>query len=174
MRKFLALLLFLPIFLATTSSARAQMMGSQNPSIDQTTIQQQQAEEQEGKKLLDQLKNKTTTCQKVTNDNFEKIGEYFMGRAIGDTSRHIQMNNMMKSMMGKNGEEQMHITWGKQQSGCENTTGNSYQGGGNSMMGYGMMGGMYGFGLLGFITWILIIIALVLLIVLLWKQIQKK
>jgi len=42
------------------------------------------------------------------------------------------------------------------------------------MMGYRMMDGMYGFGLLGLITWILAIVVLVLLIVYLWKLIQKK
>lgn len=46
------------------------------------------------------------------------------------------------------------------------------------MMGYDMMNwmtvGMWGYGLLGFFTWVLIIIIFVLLIILLWKQIQKK
>ncbi|HWY79448.1 MAG TPA: hypothetical protein VNW29_03760 [Candidatus Sulfotelmatobacter sp.] len=42
------------------------------------------------------------------------------------------------------------------------------------MMGYGMMNGIWGFGFLSFLTWILVIIALVLLIVYLWKLIQKK
>lgn len=37
-----------------------------------------------------------------------------------------------------------------------------------------MMGGMFGFGLLGLITWFLIIAVLILLIIYLWKQIQKK
>lgn len=166
---FILLFGFLLIF---TQSIHAQMMGLSSSSTDQTAIQQQQAEEQEGKKLLDQLKNKATTCQKLTNDNFEKIGEYFMGQAIGDTSRHITMNNMMKSMMGENGEEQMHIVWGKRGSGCENTSAN--QGSGNSMMGYGMMGGAYGFGILSFIISLLVIVVLILLAVFLLKQIQKK
>lgn len=37
-----------------------------------------------------------------------------------------------------------------------------------------MMDSMYGYGLLGLITWILIIIVLTLLIIYLWKLIQKK
>jgi len=37
-----------------------------------------------------------------------------------------------------------------------------------------MMGGVWGFSLLGLITWLLIIAVLVLLAIFLWKQIQKK
>jgi putative membrane protein len=95
------------------------MMGFQNSSSDSATIQSQQQEEQEGKQFLDNLNNKTITCSQFKDTDFEKIGEYFMGQSIGDTSRHIAMNEMMKSMMGEQGEEQMHIAWGKRGSGCD-------------------------------------------------------
>ncbi len=183
MKKLLILFFItLGLFTFTPSSAHAQMMGFSNSSIDNAAIQSQQAEEQEGKKLLDQLKNKTTTCQKLTNDNFEKIGEYFMGQAIGNTTEHIQMNNMMKSMMGEQGEEQMHIAWGERGSDCntnasysQNGTGFTSMlwmmgGGGNSMMGYGGWNNMMGWGGFGFgwifmiIFWILIILGVVALV----------
>ncbi|RJQ38637.1 hypothetical protein C4559_00840 [Candidatus Microgenomates bacterium] len=173
------------IVIPTTVSAQGIMgnwAGSPSSSIDQTAIQEQQEEEQTGKNLLSQLQSKATTCKKLTNDNFEKIGEYFMGQAIGDTSRHIQMNNMMKSMMGKQGEEQMHIAWGKRGSNCD--TNASYPqngigftpmlwmmgGGGNPMMGYGGWGNMMGWGGFGLgwifmvIFWALIILGVVALI----------
>lgn len=177
------LIVLFGIIIVTTTKVDAQMMGFPSSQPDNSEIQAQQQEEQESKKLLDQLKNKAIACQKLTDDNFEKIGEYFMGQAIGDTSRHIAMNNMMKSMMGEQGEEQMHIAWGKRGSGCDNNAsfGGMMKGGGFSMMGYGgmmngfgMMGGSLGFGLLGLITWILIIVVLISLVVYLWKQIQKK
>jgi len=95
------------------------MMGSYNSSVDNTAIQSQQQEEQEGKNFLDSLSNKTVTCSQLTDADFEKIGEYFMGQSIGDTSRHIAMNEMMKSMMGELGEEQMHTAWGKRGSNCD-------------------------------------------------------
>ncbi len=95
------------------------MMGFQSSSSDSATIQSQQQEEKEGKQFLDNLNNKTVTCSQLKDADFEKIGEYFMGQSIGDTSRHIVMNNMMKSMMGEQGEEQTHIAWGKRGSSCD-------------------------------------------------------
>ncbi|MBI2578860.1 MAG: hypothetical protein HYW26_04060 [Candidatus Aenigmarchaeota archaeon] len=95
------------------------MMSFSYSSPDNAAIQSQQQEEQEGKKFLDNLNNKIVVCPQLKNADFEKIGEYFMGQSIGDTSRHIAMNEMMKSMMGEQGEEQMHIAMGKRMSNCE-------------------------------------------------------
>src|SRR3989344_3299580 len=95
------------------------MMGFPSSSSDNAAIQSQQQEEKEGKQFLDNLNNKTVVCSQLQDADFEKIGEYFMGQSIGDTSRHIAMNEMMKSMMGEQGEEQMHIAWGKRGSGCD-------------------------------------------------------
>lgn len=183
--KKLTVILVIIIVLATPSMVFAQgMMGFSNSSIDSATIQSQKAEEQTGKTLLDQLKNKTTACQKLTNNDFEKIGEYFMGQAISNTSEHIAMNNMMKGMMGNQGEEQVHISWGKRGSGCEpnasmpeNMMDNGMMGmmmgmmggGANSMMGYGgwnnMTGGWNGLGWLFMILlWALVILTIAALV----------
>jgi len=117
------------------------MMGFQNSSSDNATIQSQQQEEKEGKQFLDNLNNKTVTCTQLKDADFEKIGEYFMGQSIGDTSRHIAMNEMMKSMMGEQGEEQMHIAWGKRGSGCDTSAAFPSQGTGFMPMMQMMMGG---------------------------------
>ena len=110
----------LVIGLASPIISSAQgMMGFSSSSPDKSAIQSQQQEEQEGKIFLDSLNNKTITCSQLKDADFEKIGEYFMGQAIGDTSRHIVMNNMMKSMMGDQGEEQAHTIMGKRMSGCD-------------------------------------------------------
>ncbi len=175
MKKYLlATILSFMLFGLVVHNANAQMMGFYGSQPDNSAIQSQQQEEQEGKKLLGQVQNKTTTCQKLTDTDFEKIGEYFMGQAIGNTSQHISMNNMMKGMMGEQGEEQMHIAWGKRGSGC-NTNAQfaptMMGGGGNPMMGYGgwnnMMGGWNGFGILGWIPmllfWVLLILGVVAL-----------
>ena len=97
------------------------MMGFPNSSPDDATIQSQQQEEQEGKKFLDDLSNKTIICSQLNDSDFEKIGEYFMGQSIGDISRHITMNEMMKRMMGEKGEEQTHAVMGKRLSGCDSS-----------------------------------------------------
>ena len=117
------------------------MMGFSSSSSDNAAIQSQQQEEQEGKQFLDGLNNKTVTCSQLKDADFEKIGEYFMGQSIGDISRHIAMNEMMKSMMGEQGEEQMHVAWGKRGSGCDTSAAFPSQGIGFMPMMQMMMGG---------------------------------
>src|SRR3990167_10901883 len=147
---FLSLALFFVLTILPSLTYAQGMMGFSGSSPDNATIQSQQQEEQEGKKFLDNLKNKTVICSQLKDADFEKIGEYFMGQSIGDTSRHIAMNGMMKSMMGEQGEEQMHIVWGKRGSGCDTSAAFPSQGagfvpmmqmmmgrGGNPIMGYG-------------------------------------
>jgi len=132
--------------------------------------QSQQQEEQVGKKLLEELNNKTVICSKLKDADFEKIGEYFMGQSIGDTSRHIAMNEMMKRMMGEQSEEQMHTVMGKRLSGCS-TIGSipmmGWGGGGYSMMnnGWGFFDGL---------MWILVVVFLMLGIIYFWKEINRK
>jgi len=121
MKKYLSLtIVILSLSFAFPAFSFAQgMMGFPSSSSNSAALQSQQQEEQEGKQFLDNLNNNTVTCSQLKDADFEKIGEYFMGQSIGDTSRHIAMNEMMKSMMGEQGEEQMHIAWGKRGSGCD-------------------------------------------------------
>jgi len=121
MKKLIFLFISLFVFglaLPTTSFAQG-MMGFSNLSIDNSAIQSQQQEEQEGKEFLDHLNNKKVACSQLNDSDFEKIGEYFMGQSIGDTARHITMNEMMKRMMGEKGEEQAHTAMGKRLSNCD-------------------------------------------------------
>jgi putative membrane protein len=135
-------------------------------------------EEQEGKETWEKLQSKQIECNNLTDDDYQALGEYFMGQSIGNTQRHALMNQMMTNMMGEEGEKQAHIAMGKRLSGCEPdaqvpANGVGFMpmmwmmgGGGNPMMGYGgwnnMMGG---FGLLGWIPmllfWILLILGVV-------------
>lgn len=132
----------LGIFLFFSRIVLAQgMMGFPNSSADSATIQKQQQEEQEGKNILDDLNNKTITCSGLKDSDFEKVGEYYMGQSIGDTSRHVAMNEMMKSMMGEQGEEQMHAAWGKRGSGCDTSAAFPSQYSGFMPMMQIMMGG---------------------------------
>src|SRR3989339_2246387 len=133
------------------------MMGFPSSSSDNAAIQSQQQEEKEGKQFLDNLNNKAVTCSELKDADFEKIGEHFMGQSIGDTSKHITMNEMMKSMMGEQGEEQMHVVMGKRNSGCDPNAQVS-QGGFGFMPMMGAGWGGFGFG------WIFMIVFWVLLI----------
>ncbi len=100
-----------------------------------------------------------------------------MGQSIGDTSRHVVMNEMMKSMMGERGEKQMHIAWGKRGSSCDTSAAFPSEGIGfmpmmmggwsspfgsnqlnNSMMNFGFTP-FGGFGWIFMILWWVLIIA---------------
>lgn len=73
-------------------------------------------EETEGKKIWERLQAKEISCDKLSDDNFQALGEYYMGQMTG--ASHEAMNTMMIQMMGEQGEEQMHVVMGKRLSGC--------------------------------------------------------
>ena len=132
---FISILLSL-LFISPTYIYAQSMMGGQfqaNPD-DHTA-----GEEAEGKEIWEKLLSKQTTCKELNDDNYEVLGEYFMGQSIGNTERHAAMNQMMTNMMGENGEKQMHIALGKRLSGCD--TNASYPSSGLGFM--PMMGMMY-------------------------------
>ena len=141
-------------------------------------------EEADGKAVWEKLQTKELTCEDLSDDNFGTLGEYFMGKMMGDS--HEAMNNMMIQMMGEQGEEQMHVVMGKRLSGCDTSAAFPSQGisfmpmmqmmmggwssptglnqGNNSMMNFGFMP----FGVFGWIFmilwWALIIAGIVALI----------
>lgn len=134
------------------------MMGTQSAvSSDGHTAR----EEAEGKAIWEKLQAKETSCDKLSEDDFERLGEYFMGKMAG--SSHEVMNNMMVRMMGEEAEKQMHIAMGKRNSGCDTSF--------IPIMGSGfgnMMGGWGGFGIFSWITmlvfWLLLTLGVVALI----------
>ena len=171
-KKIIFITIFIFVFgLALPNFSFAHGMSVSSSSPDNTAIQSQQQEEQEGKKLLDDLSNKTIDCSQFKDADFEKIGEYFMGQSIGDTARHIAMNEMMKGMMGEQGEEQAHIAMGKRMSNCEPDA-PMPQSMINTMMGGGMMGN-FGANSMSWLGWIftasfLVLIILVIIALIKW------
>ncbi len=151
---------------------------------------------QSGQKIYNEIINNKVNCNNLKDDDFEALGEYFMGQSIGNTEKHAVMNQMMKNMMGEKGEKQMHITLGKRYSGCDSNASTSQEGyrflpmmgmmgstfapwsfggtrgGGNSMMGFGWnnMMGWNGFGLFGWIWMLLFWVLLVLAVVALFRH----
>lgn len=147
-------------------------------------------EEAEGKAIWEKFTNKEIVCDKLTDENFGALGEFFMGQMTG--SSHEAMNNMMIQIMGEKGEEQMHIAMGKRMSGCGVST-EFPQGGWTSMMqgmekgimgGGGMMGNFgwgpmgFGFGFFGWTLmifwWVLIILGILGIIALIKRLSNKK
>lgn len=146
-------------------------------------------EEAEGMEIARKLQNKERICSDLSGEDFERLGEYFMGQMLQES--HKEMNTMMNQMMGREGEEQMHIVMGKRLSGCDVSV--EYPGNGkgfmpmmNMMEGWSSPSGfnnnqlnnpmmwnfgnnpMWGFGWFGWIFmifwWVLIIVGIIALI----------
>lgn len=136
-------------------------------------------EETEGKELWEKLQSKETDCANLDDEQFGVLGEYFMGRMMGDS--HAAMNAMMIQMNGEEDEERIHVVMGKRLSGCDasaafpaSSTGwmpmmNMMTGSWSSPFKFNstnnMMNFGYGFGFFGWIFmilwWVLIIAAVV-------------
>ncbi len=98
------------------------------------------AEEASGKAVWDRLQAKQISCADLRDDDFEVLGDYYMGLMMG--SAHAAMDAAMDARLGTSGNTQMHVAMGKRMSGCDASA--SYpQGGAFPMMGAfggGMMG----------------------------------
>ena len=96
-------------------------------------------EQRQGARLLTDLRSGATSCGDLSPEDFDHIGEYVMGRALGSVSAHGAMNDRMRLMLGDQGEQRMHELMGQRFSGCASRAGGGY----GPMMGGGMMGGAH-------------------------------
>lgn len=156
-----------------------------NTQVDWNEIVEHTArEEQEGKALWDKLQAKEVICTDLNDEQFDVLGEYFMGTMMGDS--HASMNAMMIQAHGEEGEEQIHIVMGKRLSGCDTsaivpgisggwmpmmnmmTGGWSFDGiqDRSSLFGFNSTDNMmnFGFGAFSFFGWIFMILWWVLII----------
>ncbi len=195
----ISLLVISFLFLVFAQKTNAQMMRNYQgqTSFSQSDIQNEQNEQNAGQVIYQKLQNGQITCQQLSEDNFDKLGDYFMWKALGNTQAHAAMDERMTQMMGDQGNTQMHIILGKRGSGCfsnlavpSNTPSfmmgmmnNVYANGGgvkNMMGNWGWAGstmGWTGFGsfnLFSFLIFLVIFVDLVLLGAYLWKQINRK
>ncbi|HZJ18690.1 MAG TPA: hypothetical protein VFD45_03675 [Patescibacteria group bacterium] len=185
MKKYLiVLMLALAVIFVTNplSFVSAQMMNGLNSNgskaITADEIAKTKQEESLGKEIYNNLKNKKVSCDSLDDEDFEKLGEYFMGQMAGSSENHVYMDKMMQSRMNAD-ENEYHIAIGKRQSGCYSNNRLKNKGGVYSMMGYGfsdMMGGAYGssyFGLFHVLIGATVWIVLVLLAVYLYQKIKN-
>ena len=195
----ISLLIISFLFLVFSPRTNAQMMGNYQgqTSLSQSDIQNEQNDQDAGQTIYQELQNGQVTCQQLTEDNFDKLGDYFMWKSLGSTQAHAAMDKRITQMMGDQGNTQMHIALGKRGSGCfsnlnvpSNTPSfmmgmmnNVYTNGGgvkNIMGNWGWNGSMMGwsgfgsFNLFSFLLFLVIFVDLVLLGAYLWKQIRKK
>ncbi len=87
--------------------------GSNWEEVYNHTIQGEAA----GKEVWQKLQSGQVKCADLSEEDFDVLGEYFMGQMMGDS--HAYMNGMMMQAHGEDGEEQIHITMGKRFSGCD-------------------------------------------------------
>lgn len=156
-----------------------------------------------GKEIYQKLQSKQTECAKLTDGDFEALGELFSAGMMGNGYEF--MNGMMEQAMGTDGEKFMLIVMGKRFSGCDTKaelpaqyekyssllpmmSAENFQasGSGSPLLysknrgfngGFGMMGGTYGFSgfhILGGLTMLLVWTALILLVVALVKYIRNQ
>lgn len=107
-------------------------------------------EQRQGQQLVTELRSGAKSCSDLTSADFDHIGEYVMGRAVGSTSVHETLNERMVRMMGATAESRMHQLMGAHAVGCTTSrVAGSAMGGPAMMTGGGMMGtGGVGFGAL--------------------------
>jgi hypothetical protein len=112
-----------------------------------------------GQRLAESIRSGQKQCSDLSADDFELIGEYAMGRFLGSPTAHAAMNRHMSLMMGKAGEERMHMALGYRYSGCPGGPASGWvgpmggmmsgrHGAGSGNFGSGMMGGYRG-GMMG-------------------------
>lgn len=140
------ILLFIPVFMAIAVAipASAQVMGGgmMNGTIAtapagtaagaNTTAQEEAA----GKAIWDTLQSKAVSCADLKEDDFDVLGDFFMGNMMGGS--HEAMNTTLAARLGDVGEKQMHIAMGKRLSGCDTSA--TYPQGSENFFS-GMMGG---------------------------------
>ena len=97
-------------------------------------------EEQQGARVLRAVEDGKRRCTDLSTQEFERVGEYVMGRMAGSTSAHRSMNDLMARMMGERSEERLHVLLGQRFTGCARRGTANF----GAMM--GMMGGVAGTG----------------------------
>jgi hypothetical protein len=105
-------------------------------------------EESQGRHLAESLRSGETRCADLSAADFELIGEYAMGRYLGNPQVHAAMNRRMTAMTGAAGERRMHIALGHHYSGCAGGPASGWVGPMGSMMS-GRSGGNIGPGMMG-------------------------
>lgn len=98
----------------------------------------------QGQQLAAQLQSGAKRCSDVSAEDFDHIGEYVMGRAVGSPSLHQAMNGRMSLMMGEQADSRVHELLGANFAGCRAPAGTGRGYGDGGMTGPGMMGGVSG------------------------------
>ena len=97
------------------------------------------SEQQEGAQVLGTVHEGKLKSSSLSSSQYERVGEYLMGQALGTTASHERMNSLMGQMMGSAAVDQMHVYLG------ERYLGKSAQIPGRYAPMYGLIGMMTGY-----------------------------
>jgi hypothetical protein len=97
------------------------------------------AEQQAGRALAQQVQSGKRSCDSLSADDLDHIGEFVMARMIGSTPVHEAMNARMSAVIAP-AESRMHRVLGARFVGCTASTRNAGGAYGPMMGGHGMMG----------------------------------
>lgn len=88
-------------------------------------------EQREGAAIVQALTSGKRDYKELSTQDFERIGEYWMGRMVGSTQTHEAMNARMRQTVGAQGEERMHQLMGQRYArlAASGRAGNSATGG---------------------------------------------
>jgi hypothetical protein len=70
-------------------------------------------EQQEGAQILSTIHAGKLKGTSLASSQYEHVGEYLMGQALGSTASHERMNSLMDQMMGSTAVDQMHVYLGE-------------------------------------------------------------
>jgi hypothetical protein len=84
------------------------------------------AEQAHGAQILAQVQHGTLSPKSLTTGQYQKLGEYLMGRALGSTQLHQRMDALMDAMMGSSASDQMHVYLGERFLGVSVTPSSRY------------------------------------------------
>jgi hypothetical protein len=71
------------------------------------------SEQQEGAQTLSAVHAGKLKGTSLSNSQYEHVGEYLMGQALGSTAAHERMNSLADQMMGSAAVDQMHVYLGE-------------------------------------------------------------
>ncbi len=94
-------------------------------------------EQRQGQALAAQLQSGAKTCNDLSSEDLDHVGEYVMGRALGSTAAHQAMNDRMSLMVSDQTEGRLHQPMGGRFAGCAAPAGTTI--GSCGYMGPGMM-----------------------------------
>jgi hypothetical protein len=71
------------------------------------------SEPQQGAQLLSEIHAGKVIGASLTSTQYQRVGQYLMGRALGSTQSYEAMDSLMDRMMGQAGSDQMYLYLGE-------------------------------------------------------------